>query len=192
MNLEVIHSILLSVTMAYRSISLMLSSFEGVLVPCKHSSMLQIKAKFSVAFIHALILLLGSFLLLARRPAVCKKKQLHSVLIPPKHENASGMNDLCSTWRIRWLYSCFFSFSFFLSTAGRLWCWHLTNGLKTLTSQKTICPLIYNPLADISALAWLLVFEDFGSSSPINGVSNSSLTTFLQISPSISAVRFLS
>ena len=179
--------------MAHRSISLILSTFEGVLVPRKHSSMLRIKAKFSLAFIHALILLLGSFLLLARRSAVCEKKQRHSLLIPPKHENTSGVNDPCSTWRIRWLYSHFFSFSFFLWTAGRLWCkWHLANGLKTLTSQKAVCLLIYNPLAGTFALAWLLVFEDFRSSSPVNGVSNGSITTFLQTSPSISAVRFLS
>ena len=179
MNLEVIHSILLSVTMAYRSISLMLSSFEGVLVPCKHSSMLQIKAKFSVAFIHALILLLGSFLLLARRSAVCEKKQLHSLLVPPKHENTSGVNDPCSTWRIRWLYSRFFPFSFFLWTAGTLKCkWHPANGLKTLTSQKAVCLLIHNPLADTSALAWLFIFEDSTSSSPVNGVSNGTITTY--------------
>ena len=158
----------------------------------KHSSMLWIKAKFSLVFIHALILLLGSFLLLARRSVVCKKKRLHSLLIPPKHENASGVNEPCSTWRVGWLYSRFFSFSFFLWTAGRLWCkWHLANGLKTLTSQKAFCPLIHNPLADTSALAWLLVFVDFGSSFPISGVSNGSITTFLQTSPSISAVRFL-
>ena len=145
--------------MAHKSVSLILSTYEGVLVPRKHSSMLQIKAKFSLAFIHVLILLLGSFLLLARRPAVCKKKWLHSRLIPPKHENASGVNDLCSTWRICWLYSGFFSFSFFLWTAGVLWCrWHhLANGLKTLMSQKAVCLLICNPLADIPALAWLLV-----------------------------------
>ena len=72
------------------------------------------------------------------------------------------------------------------------WCkWHLANGLKTLTSQKAVCPLIHNSPADTSALA-CLVFEDFGSSSPVNGVSNSSITTFLQTSPSISAVSFLS
>ena len=108
MNLQVIHSILLSATMAHRSISLMLSTFEDVLVPRKHSSMLRIKAKFSLAFIHALILLLGSFLLLARHSPICEKKRLHSLLIPPKHENTSGVNDPCSTWRILWLYSCFF------------------------------------------------------------------------------------
>ena len=79
--------------MAHRSISLMLSTFEGVLVPRKHSSMLRIKAKFSLAFIHALILLLGSFLLVARRSAVCEKKLLHSLLIPPKRENTSVVND---------------------------------------------------------------------------------------------------
>ena len=166
-----IHLILFSPTMAHRLILLILSMFEGVFVSCKHSSMLQIKAKFSVAFIHALILLLGSFLLLARRSAVCEKKRLHSLLIPPKHENTSGVNDPCSTWRIRWLYSRFFSFSFFLWTAGRLWCkWHLANGLKTLKSQKAVCLLIHNPLADISVLAWLFIFEDFASSSPFNGV----------------------
>ena len=55
------------------------------------SSILRIKAKLSLAFIHALILLLGFFLLLARRSAVCKKKLLHSLLIPPKHENTSGV-----------------------------------------------------------------------------------------------------
>ena len=124
--------------MPHRFILLMLSTFEGVFVPRKHSSMLPIKAKFSLVFIHALILLLGS-------------------------------------WR-----------------AGRLWCkWHLANGLKTLTSQKAVCPLIHNSPADTSALAWLHVFEDFGSSSPINGVSNGSITTFLQTSPSISALSFL-
>ena len=68
----------------------------------------------------------------------------------------------------------------------------MANGLKTLTSQKAVCPLIHNHLAETSAPAWLLVFEDFGSSSPVNGVSNGSITTFLQTSPSISAVRFLS
>ena len=110
----------------------------------------------------------------------------------PKHESTSGVNDLCSTWRIRWLYSRFFLFSFFLWTAARLWCkWHLAKGLKTLTSQKSVCLLFYNPLADTSALAWLLVFEDFGSFSPVSGVSNSSITTCLETSPSISAVRFL-
>ena len=36
-----------------------------------------------------------------------------------------------------------------------------------------------NPLADTFALAWLLVFEDLGNSSPVNGVSNGSITTFL-------------
>ena len=157
------------------------------------SSILWIKVKFSLAFIYALILLLGSFLLLARCSAVCEKKRMHSLLIPPKHENISGVNDLRSTWRIHWLYSSFFSFSFFLWTAGILWCkWHLANGLKTLMSQKAICLFIHNPLADISALAWLLIFEDFGSSSPVNGVSNDSVTTFLHTSPRISAVRFLS
>ena len=59
-------------------------------------------------------------------------------------------------------------------------------------SQKAVCLLIHNPLADISALAWLLKFEDFRISSPINGVSNGSITTFLQTLPSISAARFLS
>ena len=112
---------------------------------------------------------------------------------PPKHENTSGVNHSCFKWRILWLYSRFFLFSFFLWTAGRLWSkWHLANGLKTHTSQKTICLSIYNPLADTSALAWLLVFEEFGSSSPVNGVSNSSIPTFLRTSPSISAIRFLS
>ena len=175
--------------MVHRSFELILSTFEGVLVPRKHSSMFRIKAKFSLAFIHALIL----FLLLARRSILCKKKQLHSLLVPPKHENISGVKDPCSTWRILWLCSCFFSFSFCLWTTGRLWCkWHLANGLKTLTSQNTVCRLIDTPLADTSALAWLLVFEDFGSSSPVNGVSNDSITTLLQTSPSILAVRFLS
>ena len=64
--------------------------------------------------------------------------------------------------------------------------------MKTLASQNAVCPLIHNLLADTSALAWLLVFEDFGSSSPVIDVSNSSITTFLQTSRSISAVRFLS
>ena len=192
-NESVSDSFDLSATMAHRSILLIFSTFEGIFVPCKHSSMLWIKARFRLAFIHALILLLGSFLLLARCSAVCEKKQLHSLLSSPKHENTSGVNNLCSSWTIHWLYSHFFSFSFFLWTAGILWCkWHLANGLKTLMPQKAICPLIHNPLADISVLAWLLVFQDFRSSSLINGVSNSSITTFLQTSPCISAVRFLS
>ena len=139
--------------MAHRSISLILSTFEGVLVPCKHSSMLRTKAKFSLAFIHALILLSGHFLLLGRCSAVCEIKQLHSLLIPPKHKNTSGVNDPCSTWRIRWLHSRFFLFSFFLWTAGTLWCkWHLANELKTLMSQKVVCLLIHNPPADTHAL----------------------------------------
>ena len=64
--------------------------------------------------------------------------------------------------------------------------------VENLYITKGHLPIIHNPLADTSALAWLLVFEDFGSSSPINGVSNGLITTFLQTSPSISAVRFLS
>ena len=48
-----------------------------------------------------------------------------------------------------------------------------------------------NPLADTSALAWLLVFEDLENSSPVNSVSNVSITTFLQTLPTISAVKFL-
>ena len=193
MNLQVFHSILLSATMAHRTVSLILSMFEGVLVPHKHSSMLRIKAKFSLAFIHALVLLLGSFLLLARCSAVCEKIRMHSLLIPPKHENTSSVNNPCSTWRIHRLYSDFFLLSFFLWTAGRLWCkWHLANGLKTLTSQKAVCPLIHNPLVDTPAIAWLLEFENFRTSSPINGLSNGSITTFLQILPGISAARFLS
>ena len=81
-----------------------------------------------------------------------------------------------------------------MKTARRLWCkWHLANGLiNYVMSQKAVCLLIHNPLADTSALAWLLVFEDFGSSSPVSGVSNGLITTFLQTSSSISAVRFLS
>ena len=63
--------------------------------------------------------------------------------------------------------------------------------MKTLASQKAVCPLFHNPLGDTSALAWLHVFEDFGNSSPVSGVSNGSITLFLQTSPSISAVRFL-
>ena len=103
---------LLSARMARISISLILWMFEGVLVPRKLSSILWIKAKFSLAFIHTLILLLGSFLLLARRSAVCDKKRLHSVLIPPKDENTSGVNNPCSCWSIRWLYYCLFCFLF--------------------------------------------------------------------------------
>ena len=48
----------------------MLSKFEIVLVPGKHSKILLIKVKFSLALIHAL---LGSFFLLARRSAICEK-----------------------------------------------------------------------------------------------------------------------
>ena len=179
-----------SASMARRSISLILSTFEDVLVPRKHSSVLRIKEKFSLAFIHALILLLGSFLLLGRCSPISEKKRLHSLLSSKKHEKTSGVNDPCSIWRIRRLYSRFFSFSFFIWTAGRLW--HLANGLKTLTSQKAVFLLIHNPLADTSALAWLLVSEDLRNSSPVSRVSIGLITTFLQTSPNISAVRFLS
>ena len=78
--------------MTHRSILLILSVFEGALVACKHSSILRINANFSLAFVHALILLLGSFLLSARCSAVCEKKRLHFLLIPPKTENTSGLN----------------------------------------------------------------------------------------------------
>ena len=132
--------------MAHRSISLILLTFGGLLVPCKHNSMLQIKAKFIIAFIHALIFLLGSFLLLASCLAVCKKKWLHSLLICPKHENTSGVDYPCSTWRVCWLYSCFVFFCFhsFYEQLEDWYKWHLSKGLKTLTSQKAICPLIHN------------------------------------------------
>ena len=78
--------------MTHRSILLILSVFEGALVAYKHSSILRINANFSLAFVHALILLLGSFLLSARCSAVCEKKRLHFLLIPPKTENTSGLN----------------------------------------------------------------------------------------------------
>ena len=51
---------------------------------------------------------------------------------------------------------------------------------------------MYNPLAEISALVWLLIFENLGNSSPINGADSGSITTIFQTSPCISAVRFLS
>ena len=140
--------------MTHRSISMILLTFEDVLVPRKDSSILRIKAKFSLDFFHVLILFLGSFLLLGKRSAVCEKKRLHSLLTPPKHENGSGVNDLCSTRRICWLYTPItFSPSFFSRIAARLWYkWHLANGLKTLMSKKTVCRLIHNSLADCSCL----------------------------------------
>ena len=64
--------------------------------------------------------------------------------------------------------------------------------VENLYVTKGRLPIIRNRLADTSALPSLLILEDFGSSSPVNGVSNGSITTFLQTSPSISAVRFLS
>ena len=54
------------------------------------------------------------------------------------------------------------------------------------------CSLIHKPLADTSTLAWLLIFQDLGDSSLVNCVSSGSIITFLQTSPSISAVKFLS
>ena len=64
--------------------------------------------------------------------------------------------------------------------------------VENLYVTKRRLPIISNPLTETSALVWLLVFEDFGSSSPVNGVNKGSITTFLQTSPSISVVRFLS
>ena len=52
--------------------------------------------------------------------------------------------------------------------------------VENLYVPKGHLPIIHDSLADTSALAWLLVFEDFGSSSPVNGVSKGSITTFLQ------------
>ena len=40
----------------HTAISMILSTFEGALVPHKHISILRIKAKFSLVFTHALIL----------------------------------------------------------------------------------------------------------------------------------------
>ena len=148
------------------------------LFPIQQSSILGIKATFSLAFIHALILLLGSFLQLVRFSAVSHKKRLHSLQNLKKQV----------VWKIHVPLPCFIIFM----NSWKIWCkWHLVNGLKTLASQKAVCPLIQNPLADISALAWLLIFEDLGHSSPVNGVSNDSITTFLQTSLRISPVRIL-
>ena len=187
-----IHSILLSATKASRSISLILSKFEGVLVPRKHSSILQIKAKFSLAFIHALIVLLGSFLLVARSSAVCEKRRLHSLVIFPQHENTSGVKDPCSTWRIRCYTPVSFRFHYFykqLEDYGVNGIWLM--GWKPLCHKRPLCPLIHDPLAYASAHARLQVFKDFGSSSPVNSAGNGSITTFLQTSPRvISAVSF--
>ena len=55
-----------------------------------------------------------------------------------------------------------------------------------------VCPLIHNSLAETSALDRLLLFEDLGNSSPVKGVNNDSITTFLQTPPSILAISFLS
>ena len=183
MNLQVIHSTLPSATVSQKSISLILSMFEGVLVPRKHSSMLRIKARFSLVFIHALILLLGSFLLLGRRSAVCEKKRLHSLLIPPKHENTSGVKIHAPLEGFAGYTPVSFSFHSFYEQLED-WCkWHLANGLKIFTSQKAVCPLIHNPLAGTSALSWLLVFEDFGSSSPVNGVIKARYSHYCKLHP---------
>ena len=185
-NESVIYSMLLSATMTHRSMSVILLTFEDVLVPRKHTSILRIKAKFSLAFFHVLILFLGSFLLLRKLSAVCEEKRLHSLLTPPKHEKGSGVNDLCSTGRICWLYT---PISFRLHSFYEQLEDYGVNGI--CRPQKTVCRLMHNPLADTSALTWLLVFEDLGNSTPVNGVSNGSIITFLQPLPSISAVRIL-
>ena len=186
-----IHSILLSAAMAHRSISLILSTFEGVLVPRKHRSMLRIKAK--VSFYPCTDHIFRFFSSVSKTFSSMRNETATFPAHSIKTWKHNDVKNPCSTWRTHWLYPRFFSFSFFLWTAGRLRCkWHLGNGLKILTLQKVVCSIIHNPLAETSALVWLLVFEDFGSSSPVNGVSNGSITTFLQASPSISAVRFLS
>ena len=112
---------LLSATMAHRQILLILSTFEGVLITRKHSSIFRIKAKLSLAFIHALVLILGSFLLIARRSAICNKKLLHS--LPVQNMIKTWKHKWCSTWRVCWLYILFFPFSFFL---------RITNSWKTV------------------------------------------------------------
>ena len=57
----------------------------------KHSSLLRIKAKFSLAFIHALILLLGSFLLFSKTFSSMQKeitrRYVWCLLIVPQHYN---------------------------------------------------------------------------------------------------------
>ena len=111
--------------------SLILSTFEGALITRKHSSVLRIKAKLILAFIHALILLFGSFLLLARRSAVCKKKLLHSLFIPPKYENTSSV-PLEVFARYTFFSSHFHSFYGQLEDCEP----HLANGLKSLSHER--------------------------------------------------------
>ena len=157
---------LLSVTTAHRPILLILSTFVGVLVPGQHSSILRIKAKFSLAFIHALILLLGSFLLFFFSSAKRNDSIPCSFLQNMKTQVLWTIHAPLE-WFAGYI-RVFFLFSLLLWPAGRLWCkWHLANGLKTPTSQKVVCPLIHNSLADASALGWLLVFADLGNSFPV-------------------------
>ena len=133
MKLYVIHLMLLSAKMTHRSILLILSTFEGVLITRKHSSVLRIKAKHILAFNHVLTLFFGSFLLLARRSAVCKKKLLHSLFIPPKHENTSSVS-----------LEVFAGYTFFSSHFQSFYeqledCEpHLANGLKSLRHESRL------------------------------------------------------
>ena len=185
----------LSAIMGNRSVLMILSTFESVLVPRRHSSTLRIKAKFSLAFIHALVLLLGSFLLLARGSV--EKNAKRNRCIPCSFLQNMKIQVV---WTIHVPLLGFagytpasFRFYFFYEQLEN----YGVNGIwlidwKPFTSQKVVCPLIHKLLADTSALAWLLVFEDLGNFSPVNGVSKGSITTFLQTSPNISAVSFLS
>ena len=57
--------------------------------------------------------LVAMFLFSATFSARCLKKAPHSRLIPPKHENTSGVKLPCSTSVTRYAYLIFFSFSCF-------------------------------------------------------------------------------
>ena len=106
-----IHSILLSAAMAHRSISLILSTFEGVLVPRKHSSMLRIKAK--VSFYPCTDLIFTFFSSASKTFSSMRKETAAFPAHSIKTWKHNGVNNPCSTWRTHWLYPRFFSFSFF-------------------------------------------------------------------------------
>ena len=87
----------------------------------------------------------------------------------------------------------FFSFSFLLYPAWRLWFRsHLANGLKTLTSPYALCPLIQRLFADTSALASFdVIAEMWDSVSPVKDCNNGYIFTSVHTSVNNSVVKFL-
>ena len=82
-----------------------------LLLPLMHNNALLNRLKLSLVRIKLIVELILSSLFSAILVRSLLKNRIASLPIPPKHDKISGVNVLCSTFRILSLYFPFFDFS---------------------------------------------------------------------------------